>query len=157
MRFTTRMIQQLLAGWAVETECESKMSLDVKLSSFPRFYHKRLRLTRESRYTRASLAGVQVWNAIFFSKNTHDSVLRSMWMARLGLPMIFCAWGSQNKFNFHPLRTNYVLLYRASKISLVFFSFFGRSTHVVPIWCTISCLKSAFYTCKPGNLKLSLQ
>jgi len=31
-----------------------------------------------------------------------DSILQSMWMVRLGLPLIFCAWDSQKKSTFHP-------------------------------------------------------
>ena len=75
-----------------------------------------------------------------------------MWMARPGLPMIFCACGSQNKSTFHPL-----LLYDAKtipfvpseKMSRVFLRFFfslsfnSCGTHLPVFWMfSVSCSRS---------------
>ena len=90
-----------------------------------------------------------------------------MWMVRLGLPMIFCAWDSQKIYFSSPVTIrckNDFLLYRSSKISHVFLrlsiclSFNSCGTHlptfwIFPIsrrrletacWLTLNCSASCF-------------
>ena len=61
-------------------------------------YWKRLALTVSAG---VRLSGPTKHRASFLCQS--DLVLRSMWMMRLGLPMIYCAWDLQNKSTFRPL------------------------------------------------------
>ena len=103
------------------------------------------------------------------------SVLRSMWVVRLGLPMIFWAWDYQNKSTFLPLilyDAKTTFFSRSSKMSLVFLrfsiylSFDSRGTHlpvfwIFPIfrnlsktarWLSSNCSASCFSVCESSSI-----